>query len=571
MTRPTNPTSDSFKHFSAWLAALFLVVLGAKLWVVQLYGSPLPLWDQWHEAERFFRPWVEGHLTWKDFFAAHNEHRILFTRLLDLSVIWLNGRWEPLLQMTVNAFIHAAFVCGLAFCLWDFLGRKNGWFICFLLAPFFALPYAGENTIWAFNSQLYLLDLASLVTLIGLGFGRPGGWSWWLGLAAAILGLFTMASGLLAPLAVAGLTVLRAIKQRRMERENLITLGLCLAVIGLGMALSVTMEDDRRLRAQTLMQFTSALARNLTWPFFDAPEMVCLISLPLALLAALYFRPNFQEPRAAEFLLTFGLWGVLQSAGLAYGRANYGEVIPASRYMDALNIFVIASLFTTVLLPQLWIRGQFSKWAVTLLPLVFAGVIFFGLCRISQIVVDNLLIPTRMMNLAVEERVATFMTSGDERDLLEPPTVRPDPRVTLEVLRNVKLQAILPAGCLPAAFPPVTGRFAAVSQWLLRNSMAILSCGLVLFAGLCGCGLARGALGLTRANPAGIAALLAGLAALGFVWSKRSLQREAVEYELQRELAAYFKSVDNFKRAAIHEHKADALKHQGNSDGARRP
>jgi hypothetical protein len=571
MTRPTNPTSDSFKHFSAWLAALFLVVLGAKLWVVQLYGSPLPLWDQWHEAERFFRPWVEGHLTWKDFFAAHNEHRILFTRLLDLSVIWLNGRWEPLLQMTINAFIHAAFVCGLAFCLWDFLGRKNGWFICFLLAPFFALPYAGENTIWAFNSQLYLLDITSLATLVGLGFGRPGGWSWWLGLAAAILGLFTMASGLLAPMAVGGLTVLRAIKRRRMNRGDLITLGLCLAVIGLGAALSVTMEDDRLLRAQTLMQFTSALARNLTWPFFNVPEMVCLIPLPLAWLVALYFRPNFQEPRAAEFLLTFGLWGVLQSAGLAYGRANYGEVIPASRYMDVLNVFVIASLFTTVLLSQLWIRGQFSKWAVTLLPLVFAGVIFFGLCRISQIVVDNLLIPTRIMNLAVEERIATFMTSGDERDLLEPPTVRPDPQVTLQVLRNAKLQAILPAVCLPPAFPPVTGRFAAVSQWLLRNSMAILSCGLVLFVSLCGYGLARGALGLTRANPAGIAALLAGLAALGFVWSKRSLQRETVEYELQRELAAYFKSVDNFKRAAIHEHKADALKHQGNSDGARRP
>jgi hypothetical protein len=571
MTSPTNPASDSFKHFSVWLAALFLVVLGAKLWVVQLYGSPLPLWDQWYEAERFFRPWVEGHLTWKEFFAAHNEHRILFTRLLDLSVIWLNGRWEPLLQMTINAFIHAAFVCGLAFCLWDFPGRKNGGLICFLLAPFFALPYAGENTIWAFNSQLYLLDIASLAALVGLGFGRPGGWSWWLGLAAAVMGLFTMASGLLAPMTVGGLTILRAIKQRRMERGNLITLGSCLAVVGLGMALSVTMEDDRLLRAQTLMQFTSALAHNLTWPFFDIPEMVCLISLPLALLAALYFRPSFQEPRAAEFFLTFGLWGVLQSAGLAYGRANYGEVIPASRYMDVLNVFVIASLFTTVLLSQLWIRGQFSKWAVTLLPLVFAGVIFFGLCRISQIVVENLLLPTRMMDLAAEERVETFWATGEPRDFFEPPTVRPSPEVALGVLRNAKLQTIMPAVCLPPGSPQITGRFAAIAQWLLRNSMAILSSGLVLFAGLCGYGLARGTLGLARANPAGIIALLASLAALGFVWSKRSLQRESVEYTLQRELAAHFKSVDNFKRAAIHEHKADALKHQGNSDGARRP
>jgi hypothetical protein len=299
--------------------------------------------------------------------------------------------------------------------------------------------------------------------------------------------------------------------------------------------------------------------------------MVCLLSLPLAVLVALYFRPNFPVPRAAEFLLAFGLWGGLQSAGLAYGRANYGEVIPASRYMDVLNVFVIASLFTTVLLSQLWFRGQFSKWAVTLLPLVFAGVIFFGLCRISQIVVENLLLPTRMMNLAAEERVETFMATGDAAGFLEKPTVRPDPKLVLHVLNNAKLQTIMPAVCLPPGSPQITGRFAPIAQWLLRNSMTTLSGGLVLFVSLCGYGLARGSMSLSRGNPAGIIILLAGLAALGFVWSKRSLQRESVEYALQRELAAYFKSVDNFKRAAIHEHKADVLKQQGNSDGARRP
>jgi hypothetical protein len=72
MTTSTNPTHDSFKHFSVWLAALFLIVLGAKLWLVQLYGSPLLLWDQWYEAGSFFRPWVEGHLTWQVFFAPDN-------------------------------------------------------------------------------------------------------------------------------------------------------------------------------------------------------------------------------------------------------------------------------------------------------------------------------------------------------------------------------------------------------------------------------------------------------------------------------------------------------------------
>jgi hypothetical protein len=553
--------SDSFKHFSVWLAALFLVVLGAKLWVVQLYGSPLPLWDQWYEAELFFRPWVEGHLTWPALFASDNGHRIFCMRLFDLIVIGLNGRWEPLLQMTVNAFIHTTFVCGLAFCLWDFLGRKNGWFICFLLAPFFALPYAGENAIWAITLE-YFLDLFSFATLVGLGFARPGSRWWCLGLAAAFMSLFTMASGLLAPVAVGGLAILRAIKQRRMDRGNLITLGSCLAIMGLGMALSVKTADDHLLRAQTLMQFASALARNLAWPFFNAPGMVCLLLLPLAGLVAWYFRPGFPEPRAVEFLLTLGLWSGLQSAALAYGRGNYGDVFPISRYLDILNVFVIASLFASVLLAQFWLRGAFSVKFSLFPPLVFSAVIVFGLCRISQIVVNDLLIPTRMMNLVAEERVETFMATGDEHGFLEAPTVRPSAEVALEVLRNAKLQTILPAVCRPPADVPVTGRFTAVSQWLLRDSTGLLYCGLGLFIGLIGYALIRSPLGLAWENlPAGIA-FLAILAALGFVWSKAPVKRETIERDLDYKLAAYFKSVNNPKRAAIYEHKAETMGNQ---------
>jgi len=570
MTTSMNLTRDSFKRFGLWLVALFLVVLGAKLRVVQLYGSPLPLWDQWYEAGDFFRPWVEGHLTWQTLFAPDNGHRIFFTRLLDLIVIQLNGRWEPLLQMTVNAFIHTTFVCGLAFCLWDFLGRKNGWFICLLLAPFYALPYAGENAIWAITLE-YMLDIFSLVTLVALGFAKPGSAWWWIGLAVAIMSLFTMASGLLAPLAVGGLMALRAVKNRRVKTGNLITLLSCLAVIGLGLALRGSMDVGRPLQAHTLTEFASALVRNLTWLFFDAPELACFIFLPLVLLVALYFRQNFQESRAAELLLGLGLWSVLQSIALAYGRANYGEVFPVSRYLDILNVFVIASLFASVLLAQFWLRGAFSV-KFTLFPaLVFSAVIIFGLCRISQIVVDDLLLPTRMMNLVAEERVGTFMATGDKRELFEEPTVRPDPEVVLGVLQNAKLQTILPAVCLPPAEAHVAGRLAAVSQWLLRNSTSLLFCGLGLFVGLVGCALIRSPLGLAWENLPAFIALLAILAALGFVWSNAPVKRETIERDLDYKLAAYFKSVNNLKRAAIYEHKADALRYQMNSEGSRRP
>jgi hypothetical protein len=467
-----------------------------------------------------------------------------------------------MLQMTVNAFICATYACGLAFCLWHFLGRKNGWLVCCLLAPFFALPYAGENAIWAISSLGNFVNIFALATLVGLGSAKPGSRWWWMGLAAAIMGLFTVASGLLAPAAVGGLMILRVIKNRRIERRNLITLVSCLVVVGLGLSLGVTAEVDLPLRAHSLTEFTSDLVRNLTWLFFDAPGPAGFIFLPLVLLIVLYFRRDFQESRAAELLLGLGLWSVLQSVALAYGRANYGGDFPVSRYLDILNVFVIASLFASVLLAQFWLRGAFSTKLTLFLPLVFSAVIFFGLCRISQIVVDNLLVPTRMMNLVAEERVGTFMATGDKRELFEKPTVRPDPEVVLGVLQNAKLQTILPAVCLPPVEAHVTGRLAAVSQWLLRNSTSLLLCGLGLFVGLIGYALIRSPLGLAWENLPAFIALLAILAAMGFVWSKAPVKRETIERDLDYKLAADFKSMNNPKRAAIFEHRAEMLKNQ---------
>jgi len=286
--------------------------------------------------------------------------------------------------------------------------------------------------------------------------------------------------------------------------------------------------------------------------------MVFVIALPLVLLLVLYLRPNFQMTRAAELILALALWSALQSAMIAYGRANYVPFVAGSRYMDVLNIFVVASLFAAVLLGQVWEREQIKQWDGLLLPLIFGGIIFFGLCRISLTIVDDVLVVTREWNLIAEERTETFLKTGDERELFKEPTVRPDPKVTLSVLRDPNLQSILPSVCLSATSPASAGRFAAASRWLLENSIAILACGLILFIGLCGYGLFRETMDLTFRNPAGLVALLIGLAALGFVWSRHALQRESVEHGLQQELSGYFKAGDP-ARAAIHGRKAAEL------------
>jgi hypothetical protein len=77
--------------------------------------------------------------------------------------------------------------------------------------------------------------------------------------------------------------------------------------------------------------------------------------------------------------------------------------------------------------------------------------------------------------LVAEERVAAFMAPGKETDFFERPTVRPNPQGAMIVLRDVRLQTILPVTCLPPAVAPSADPLTSVSQCLLRHSIVILS------------------------------------------------------------------------------------------------
>ena len=88
-----------------------LVVIGAKLWMIARYGNPTPFWDQWDaEAGNLYSRFLGGTLHLSDLTAAHNEHRLFVTRLWSLLLLEVNGYWDPILQMVVNALLLGAFV-----------------------------------------------------------------------------------------------------------------------------------------------------------------------------------------------------------------------------------------------------------------------------------------------------------------------------------------------------------------------------------------------------------------------------------------------------------------------------
>ncbi len=443
-------------RLAAWLLALFLTALGAKLWVIQIYASAVPFWDQWDEARLFVKPWLEGRLPWGAWFAAHNEHRILFTRLLDVLLLWLNRQWDPLLQMTVNAFLHAGYACGLACGLWIFTGRKNGGLICFLLMPFFALPFAAENTLHGFQSQMYFLDIFAVAAILGLGFGAPGSGGWWAGLAAAFLSIFTMASGFLAAVAVIGLTGLRMLKARSIARSHLVTLAGCLAVVAVGLTLNVSVAGHRGLRANSPLMFSEMLVDFLAWPFGDHSVMLLFVCLPLLITGVLYFQAGCKNPRAAEFVLALAGWSCLQMAALAYGRAHG----ISGRYLDTTCTLPLASLASFFILAEnLEFRGL-SRSFLLIVTMLWMGILFWGMWQISQGAMGtgedrtkgHYLQSNRQWTLREEENIRAFIATDNLNHLSNQPQLAipyPDATGLANLLRDPELQAIMPPVCRP--------------------------------------------------------------------------------------------------------------------------
>ena len=442
--------AESKRKLAAWLAAIFLVAFGAKLWTIQLWATNIPYWDQWDEARMLFKPWLEGTLTWQNFFLPHNEHRIVFTRLLDLLEVKINGQWDIYFQTVINALLHLAYGCGLAVVIWHFIGRKHAGLICFLLVPFFALPFAAENTIHGFQSQFYFTNIFSVIAILGLGFGKPCGKFWFAGLLAAALAIFTMASGFLAAAAIVGLMVLRALKQRGISRGEILTALCGLVVVALGLAMKVTVAEHQKFQAKSILDFAETLLTNLAWPISAQPAMAIIFCLPLALVFGRFLRGEEKNPLAAEFILVLGLWGMLQAAALAFGRANLAD---SSRYFDALSTLPIASLAAVFVLADNFEFRRLPPKLPLALAVLWSGTLLAGLCQISRTVTENYSRDSRAWGLLETENVRAFIATDDAGWLhSKMPLAVPywNPEWLIELLRDPKMLSILPADARPA-------------------------------------------------------------------------------------------------------------------------
>ncbi|MDQ5977565.1 MAG: hypothetical protein QG602_537, partial [Verrucomicrobiota bacterium] len=201
-----------------WLipAGATLFVFAARLREIATYAADIPYNDQWIiEAHQIIGPWLDGTLRPWTFFTPHFEHLPVWTRLLSWLQVAITGRWDPLVQMSLNAALHSLFIWLVARWAWRTFSARGAGLVTAVLLLGGSLPFAWENIAWGFQSQFPLALLCLFAHVHGSLTSEPGGRRWWFAQAMGVAGLGTLASMVAAPLAVVAALLWTGQRERR--------------------------------------------------------------------------------------------------------------------------------------------------------------------------------------------------------------------------------------------------------------------------------------------------------------------------------------------------------------------
>jgi hypothetical protein len=435
--------------FAVLVASAGCLAFGAKIDLIRAYGSDVPYMDEWDVVGGLLLiPSAHGDLRARDFLQPQNEHRIILTRLLAYGIAVLDRQWDPLLEMTVNAAIHAAL------CSWLVLfARRLVTGVRFVVAAvglslLFILPFGWENTLQGLQSQYYLLLWGAVGMFLLCVPAAPLGARWWAGLAVGIAGLGTVASGFVAPAVVLLLMGIRSAGARRLGIRETVAALLLASVCAAGILSIRRMPGHAYLGAHSLLEWGVAMADGLSWPAGGWPAAFVILQLPFAVLLLTRLRER-RMSRDEEVLAALALWTWAQVAIIAFGRANLGMM--RSRYMD---FYAIGSAVNMIALAVLLKRGVAGRRAV-LIGAAWAAVFCCGLWKLERQTHTFYLDSYKAQKAAERLQVSRFLEQRDPGTLRAAPPKDlpyPDPGTLIALLSDPAVQSKLPVGVRP----PVT-------------------------------------------------------------------------------------------------------------------
>lgn len=348
--------------------SMMFIILGFNLYLIESFSSSVPFWDEWDAIyANLFIPYMDNNLHWNNFIAAHNEHRLMFSRLAALLIFNFFGYWDPVLQMICNVLIRIAIALYVLIVLTRTLDSVQRILVAMSMTLIMGFPYATENLLMGMNTQFYTLILFgiiaihiivnhSLLSIAGLA-----------GIGLSILSYFSLAFGALIPVACAMALAKKILLKKEMNLKIGMAILSLLLLFGIEFFFTPKIEGHEPLRAHSVNDFYEAYSWLSSWPIhFIQFASLIFINLPWIILTWRIWRRKLNASNLTFTIFALGVWIHLQFAALAIGRA---QGIEASRYLDVTALNLVVNIICIGLL-----RPKLSL-VIIYMTLVFTGLI----------------------------------------------------------------------------------------------------------------------------------------------------------------------------------------------------
>jgi hypothetical protein len=329
----------------------------------------VPFWDQW-DLVTLFRHYHAGTLTFNDFFAQHNEHRILLPSFLWF-VLALLTHWNVSVEVMANV------VCGAVgfVLLWQiiratFTTKKMQFIVTAVVSLVFFSAVQYENWEWGFQLAWFMSNVGLLLAVWALMTWRVQAWMrLGVGVAGAVLATYSLGSG-----QFVWLVCLPAFWQVK-DLRKLLPVWIIAAIVSVG---SYYIDYHAAATANSLevlhnplsagVYFLTYLARPIV-PDFLASLPIALVYLTGVILVIRYLFIKRRRELTSTLLpwLCMGGFVVMVAATATVARLPLGvDQSYASRYTTISSLLLIASCVLVFRMLELYgdqLRRA-TKWLV---------------------------------------------------------------------------------------------------------------------------------------------------------------------------------------------------------------
>jgi hypothetical protein len=324
------------------LPVLILVALLAK------YAVNVPFWDQW-ELVTLFEKWHAGTVSFADFFAQHNEHRVLFPRLIMFGLAVATG-WNTLYEVAMNVLLAAV----TFWFLWQILrgtftsGRMRSIAAISVSLVVFS-PLQFENWMWGWQIQWFLNVLGLVVAVWALNTWRAVPWAkFTLAAFAATIATYSLASGFFVWLVCLPLLWFNQDLRRVWWAWVLVAV----AVIGshyigyVDPAYHPSKLIFLKEPINFIMYFLVYAGRPLIVDFLlSIPIFIAYVTVYLGALGYVYKKHKEQLTTTLLPWLCIGLYGLFAAGSTAISRVGFGvEQAYSSRYSTLSSLLLVAGI-----------------------------------------------------------------------------------------------------------------------------------------------------------------------------------------------------------------------------------